>query len=56
MLGDAGVIAHAHPGTIWLDTGTNSIEIMEKISVIASEREIDSIAAPVSGGVMHTSS
>ncbi|MEQ9548494.1 MAG: NAD(P)-dependent oxidoreductase [Coleofasciculus sp. G3-WIS-01] len=50
MLGDAGVIANAHPGTIWLDTGTNSIEIMEKISAIASELEIDSIAAPVSGG------
>ncbi|MEQ9485771.1 NAD(P)-dependent oxidoreductase [Coleofasciculus sp. F4-SAH-05] len=50
MLGDAGVIANAHPGTIWLDTGTNSIEIMEKISAIASEREVDSIAAPVSGG------
>ena len=50
MLGDAGVIAHAHPGTIWLDTGTNSVEIMNKISTLASEREIDSIAAPVSGG------
>ncbi len=50
MLGDAGVIAHARPKTIWLDTGTNSIEIMTKISSLASEREIDSIAAPVSGG------
>ncbi|MEL7036552.1 MAG: NAD(P)-dependent oxidoreductase [Cyanobacteria bacterium J06592_8] len=50
MLGDAGAIAHARPGTIWLDTGTNSIEIMTKISTAASERQIDSIAAPVSGG------
>ena len=50
MLGDAGVIAHTRPGTIWIDTGTNSIEIMEKISAIASEQKIDSIAAPVSGG------
>ncbi|NEP30384.1 NAD(P)-dependent oxidoreductase [Moorena sp. SIO3B2] len=50
MLGDAGVIAHARPGTIWLDTGTNSIEIMNKISTLASEQTIDSIAAPVSGG------
>ncbi len=50
MLGDAGVIAHARPGTIWLDTGTNSVEIMNKISALASQREIDSIAAPVSGG------
>ena len=50
MLGDSGVIAHARPGTIWLDTGTNSVEIMNKISNLASEREIESIAAPVSGG------
>ncbi len=50
MLGDTGAIAHARPGTIWLDTGTNSIEIMNKISAQASEREIDAIAAPVSGG------
>ena len=50
MLGDAGVIAHARPKTVWLDTGTNSIEIMTKISGLASEKEIDSIAAPVSGG------
>ncbi|MDJ0597296.1 MAG: NAD(P)-dependent oxidoreductase [Crocosphaera sp.] len=50
MLGDAGVIAYARPGTIWIDTGTNSVEIMNKISAFASERQIDSIAAPVSGG------
>ncbi len=50
MLGDTGVIAHARPKTVWLDTGTNSIEIMTKISSLASEKEIDSIAAPVSGG------
>ncbi len=50
MLGDSGVIAHARPGTIWLDTGTNSIEIMTKISALAEKRQIDSIAAPVSGG------
>lgn len=50
MLGDGGVIAHARSGNIWLDTGTNSIEIMEKISTLAGERDISSIAAPVSGG------
>lgn len=50
MLGDTGVITHARPGTIWLDTGTNSIAIMEKISTLAGEQKIDSIAAPVSGG------
>ncbi len=50
MLGDAGVISHTRPGTIWIDTGTNSIEIMTKISGLAQEQKIDSIAAPVSGG------
>lgn len=50
MLGDTGAIAHGRPGSIWIDTGTNSIEIMVKISAAASERQIDSIAAPVSGG------
>ncbi|NEQ80448.1 MAG: NAD(P)-dependent oxidoreductase [Moorea sp. SIO2I5] len=50
MLGDTGAIAHARPGAIWLDTGTNSIEIMTKISALAEEHKIDSIAAPVSGG------
>jgi len=50
MLGDAGVIARARSGAVWLDTGTNSIEIMEKISTLAGERDISSIAAPVSGG------
>lgn len=50
MLGDAGVITNARSGAIWLDTGTNSIEIMVHISTLADERQIDSIAAPVSGG------
>lgn len=50
MLGDTGVIKHARPGTIWLDTGTNSVAIMEQISTLAGEQKIDSIAAPVSGG------
>lgn len=50
MLGDTGVIAHARSGAIWLDTGTNSMEIMNKVSALASEQNIDSIAAPVSGG------
>ena len=50
MLGDSGVIANARPGTIWLDTGTNSVDIMNKISALASEQKVDSIAAPVSGG------
>ncbi len=50
MLGDAGVLAHARAGAIWLDTGTNSIETMTAISARASERGIESIAAPVSGG------
>lgn len=50
MLGNSGVIANASPGAIWLDTGTNSVEIMNKISALASEQKIDSVAAPVSGG------
>ncbi len=50
MLGEAGVLAHARPGAIWLDTGTNSIDTMKTISTRASECGIASIAAPVSGG------
>lgn len=51
MFGDSGVLAHAKPGTVWLDTGTNSIETMTAISARAGELGIESIAAPVSGGV-----
>lgn len=51
MFGNSGVLAHARPGTVWLDTGTNSIETMTAISARASELGIESIAAPVSGGV-----
>ena len=50
MFGDSGVLAHARPGTIWLDTGTNSIETMTAIATRADELGIESIAAPVSGG------
>lgn len=50
MLGDTGVIANARPGAIWLDTGTNSVVIMEKIAALAQQQDIATIAAPVSGG------
>ena len=50
MLGDSGVLAHAKTGAIWIDTGTNSIDTMKKISACASEHGVYSIAAPVSGG------
>lgn len=52
MLGDSGVLAHVKTGSIWIDTGTNSIETMKKISDRASEHGVYSIAAPVSGGVV----
>lgn len=50
MLGDSGVLIHAQAGAIWIDTGTNSIDTMTRISARASELDINSIAAPVSGG------
>ena len=50
MLGEVGAIASARPGTIWIDTGTNSIAIVEEISTHASDRGISVIVAPVSGG------
>jgi len=50
MLGKTGVIAHAQSGMIWIDTSTNSIAVMEKISAHAKDQGIFSIAAPVSGG------
>ncbi|NKB54492.1 MAG: aminotransferase class III-fold pyridoxal phosphate-dependent enzyme [Gammaproteobacteria bacterium] len=51
MLGDTGVLAHGRQGLIWIDTGTNSIAVMNRISDGAAERGIASITAPVSGGV-----
>lgn len=50
MLSDAGVLAHAPEGLIWIDTGTNSIDTMQRMAEEAKKQGIAAITAPVSGG------
>ena len=50
VLSDSGVIANMSPKSILIDFTTSSPELAQRISEVASESQIFSIDAPVSGG------
>lgn len=50
--GEKGLLAHARPGSIWIDTSTTSLENIEAIIKNAAERSVTFLSAPVSGGVL----
>jgi 3-hydroxyisobutyrate dehydrogenase len=50
-LGDAGVIAHAGPGTLLIDCSTIDVETARAVNRAAEEHDLEVLDAPVSGGV-----
>ena len=50
VLSENGVIANMSPESILIDFTTSSPELAQRISGVASERQVFSIDAPVSGG------
>lgn len=50
LLGDAGVIHGAKPGTLVIDMSTISPEVTRQIAQTLAEQEIQMIDAPISGG------
>jgi 2-hydroxy-3-oxopropionate reductase len=50
MRGDIGVLAGARPGTTWIDMSTISPSITRELAREASQHEVASLDAPVSGG------
>jgi 3-hydroxyisobutyrate dehydrogenase len=50
-LGDAGVLAHARPGTLLIDCSTIDVETARVLAVAAAEARFEMLDAPVSGGV-----
>src|SRR5690606_35887688 len=49
MLGREGVVASAAPGTIIIDSSTNTPAMAREVAAAARGREIDHLDAPVSG-------
>lgn len=49
-LGDDGIMAHAKPGTLLIDSSTISPEVARQLGQAASGRGLEMIDAPVSGG------
>jgi 3-hydroxyisobutyrate dehydrogenase len=49
-LGSDGVIENLAPGSVWFDLSTNSPTVVRRLESICSERDIELLDAPVSGG------
>jgi 3-hydroxyisobutyrate dehydrogenase len=49
--GEAGILAHAAPGTLLIDCSTIDVETARKVGAAAAARGLDMLDAPVSGGV-----
>jgi 3-hydroxyisobutyrate dehydrogenase len=50
-LGDDGFLAHAQPGTVFIDSSTIAPEKARQLAKAAAERGVAMVDAPVSGGV-----
>ena len=48
--GDDGVLTHAAPGTLWIDSSTIEPKVAVRLAQTAAERGIRAVDAPVSGG------
>src|SRR5690606_5798843 len=51
MLGDDGVVAHAAPGTLIVDSSTNTPAMVREVAKAAEARGLRHLDAPVSGSV-----
>lgn len=50
-LGDDGILAHAGPDTLLIDCSTIDVDSARSVNRAATERELEVLDAPVSGGV-----
>jgi 2-hydroxy-3-oxopropionate reductase len=50
VAGDDGVLAHAAPGTLWIDSSTIEPKVAVDLAQAAAERGLRAVDAPVSGG------
>ncbi|MSQ50890.1 MAG: aminotransferase class III-fold pyridoxal phosphate-dependent enzyme [Betaproteobacteria bacterium] len=51
MLGDAGILASARPGTTVIDTSTSAVELVRELVALAEKRKLDFLEAPVTNAV-----
>ena len=51
MLGDAGVVAHAAPGTLVVDCSTNTPAMAREVAAAGAARGVTYVDAPVSGSL-----
>ena len=51
MLGDAGVLALARPGTTVIDTSTSSVDLVRELVALGQQRSVDFLEAPVTNAV-----
>lgn len=49
--GDAGILAHARPGTLLIDSSTIDVETSRQVHDLAARQGFDMVDAPVSGAV-----
>lgn len=49
-LGSAGLVENSRPGTLFIDMTTSDPELAQRIAARATERGMDALDAPVSGG------
>ena len=51
MIGGNGAISNMKPGSSWIETSTTDVNELELVATKAKERQINTIEAPVTGGV-----
>ncbi len=49
--GDEGLLAHAKPGTTFIDTTTSSVELAVQIGRVAKQRNLNFIEAPITNAI-----
>ena len=52
MFGESGIIQGIRPGSIYVDLSTNSPTLMRRIDAALKQKGVDTLDAPVSGGVV----
>jgi 3-hydroxyisobutyrate dehydrogenase len=56
VAGPGGLIDGFAPGGTWIDMSTNSPQELERLAALLAERGVDTLEAPVTGGVHNASS
>ena len=49
--GAEGILTTLRPGSCWIDITTNDVEVLRRMSELAATRHVDTLEAPVTGGV-----